>query len=312
MRIICQVCGQQAAEKINTRKHLWFYCLHCSSAWSKKKATWVLKNYPIEYFTRVFKGNSLNNAKNLQDEKIYNYMASEDHIAAHEKRKVYERFVNKILKPLGINVNDKTILDISGGNGSFGHQLELEGARVVITEFNRSTVEFARQRYGLEALTYDFNSDDISTIFAGRKFDIILLRAAIMFCVDIKKLIAELRGITNENALIIVESSVNPNTRSIIEWQNDEYNLLRLYSPRFLEETFLKEGLKVVYSKERPLEEAMFISNYRSESFQKFSLHYKLHLLFWKYFYLITIYLLKRIPRSNKEEAHDFVLKFDK
>lgn len=308
MGLSCKICGFEKTTKLNTQKHYWYYCNNCKSAFSKKKNHWLLRQYPLEKVISVIKGKR---HQSLEDnQKIYDYMVTQGHIEHHEKRRLYERFVDKLVNPIGLGLTGKSVLDISGGNGSFANKLKNEGANLVLTEFNQASVDFAKKHYNLEAIKYDFNSDNISALLGVRKFDIILLRAAIMFCVDLEKLFKELKLISKDETIIIIESSVIPNSRVVIEWQKDEYNLLRLYSSEFLRTVFKKSGLKVIFDQPRPNDEDRLISNYRTDEFRNYSIHYKIHVLFWKYFYLVPI-LFKGLPKSNLEEAHDFVLKYD-
>jgi tRNA A58 N-methylase Trm61 len=145
-----------------------------------------------------------------------------------------------------IEIGGKRILDISGGNGYFAKMLGKYGAKIAMTEYNEKSVEYARNIFQIEAVKFDFNQDCISSLFKGT-FDLVLLRAAIMFCLNPRKFLDDLKEIIHKDTLIIVYDSVLPTLGAFLRWQLDDYTYLILYRPETLEKVFEKQGFGLVF-----------------------------------------------------------------
>ena len=175
---------------------------------------------------------------------MYDYMAlqAEKHNRRHDRIGLFDFFTSNILQRNGIQLRGKNVLDVSGGNGYFAKQLQdYGGCRVVLTEYNQLSVDYAREKYGLEAVRFDFQKDCISDLFS-EKFDLVLLRFAIMFCLDPAKFFRDLRRIIHENSLIVIQGSVVPSLGVFLRWEFDDYTYLILYDPDVLINIIKGEG----------------------------------------------------------------------
>ena len=95
----------------------------------------------------------------LDQEKMYDYFIEPDHIAWSEREG--KEFITDYLLPSGLDVTNKSLIDISGGNGHFIKQVENLGATITLTEINKKTIEYARQQHGFETFEFDINEHDL-------------------------------------------------------------------------------------------------------------------------------------------------------
>jgi 2-polyprenyl-3-methyl-5-hydroxy-6-metoxy-1,4-benzoquinol methylase len=172
-------------------------------------------------------------------------MANENHTQSHIDGGVFEKFMEQIVKRQNISLKGKSILDISGGNGSFAKNLESQGARVVLTEYSQASVNYAREHYGVKAECFDFQSDSIQEIF-HEKFDLVLLRAAVMFCEDIPRFANDLKKILHPDSQVVLEGVEPPTPAAFLRWQFDDYTYLRMYQVKSVVEFFEKSGYELL------------------------------------------------------------------
>ena len=244
---LCQVCGNKKTISVNTYKHKWLYCNLCGSASRQRKKRYLFSFTPRFFLKLIPKLKLLvENPEVIDDNsKIYDYMATENHIKRHQVMKVFENFMDGMIRKYKINIDGKRILDISGGNGSFIKQFEKYGAVVAMTEYNENSVDYAKNNFHIEAVKFNFNKDSINDLFK-RVFDLIFLRAAIMFCSDLNKFLIGLKRIIHGHTLIIVYDSISPSLGTFLRWQIDDYTYLVLYKPETLIKIFEGQGFELI------------------------------------------------------------------
>lgn len=258
----CPFCKKTDTFSINTYKHLWQVCNHCGCASSHKKEyhPFVTK-FPFALLTsqNIDRKEELismlfgNQATLENSNAIYDYFTSDLHIQYSINS--VQPFVDDIIKRYEIEVKDKNILDISGGNGHFINEFKKMGANVSITEFNTKSVEYIKSNLGIDAYHFDFNKDTLSNVIPSKKFDIIFLRAAIMFCNDLKKFLTQLKPLLNPNAKIIYTQSVLPTLGVLMRTQFDEYNYQHLYQPETLVSIHEQMGYSLIHTHSDPDQE---------------------------------------------------------
>ncbi|HEY6161574.1 MAG TPA: class I SAM-dependent methyltransferase, partial [Bacteroidia bacterium] len=231
-------------------KHIWHCCNGCGSAsrddlpdyestFSFKFSYKTLKKHKPPMATSIGR----NEAVADDPSRLFDYMASDRHVQLHkEQHKIFDTFKKDILERYNLDVRGRSVLDISGGNGSFAKELQGLGASVAMTEFNQKSVEFAREKFHIDSRRFDFNSDDIGELFSDLKFDFVLLRFAVMFCRDIGKFIDSLRPILNPGAIVVVNGSTEPTLGTMLRFQYDDYAYLVLYNSKALDERFAVKG----------------------------------------------------------------------
>lgn len=213
----CPICGAGTSATIETHHHSWQYCQQCDSA--------------------------LSHAKNqLEDpQAIYDFFIDPKKVQYDQE--MGRRYIPLLQQVLG-DLGGRHVLDVSGGSGGFVQALRDAGAVPYLTEFNANSVAFAREKLGVAAQQFDFNADSIDRLFENT-FDVVLLRAAIMFCLDVPQFIRDLKDILKPGALVFYES-IGPTLSSIIRSQSDNYSYLALYSSRYLIEKHADAGFTLL------------------------------------------------------------------
>jgi ubiquinone/menaquinone biosynthesis C-methylase UbiE len=239
--------------EVKTLKHIWYCCNACGSAsrddrpdfehtFAFRTSVKTLTKHKPPMATSIGR----NKAIETDVSKLFDYMASDRHVELHKQQyKVVEGFLETVIRRYGIDVKGKSILDVSGGNGSFIKEFEAMGARVALTEFNQKSVEFARERFGVDARRFDFNADHIGELFKDKKFDLVFMRFAVMFCLDMSQFLERLKPLLNPGALIVVNGSTEPSLGTMLRFQYDDYAYLVLYDPGALKDIFSKNGFEL-------------------------------------------------------------------
>jgi SAM-dependent methyltransferase len=186
---------------------------------------------------------------------IYDYFVAEDHIrysveTAHE-------FLEKHVRRHGIEIAGKSILDVSGGNGHFIAEFARLGAKVALTEINDRAIEHARKTNGFEVFRFDFNRDHIDQIARG-PFDLLLLRAAVMFCADLEGFVCDARKLLAPGGLVIVNHCVVPTLGTLARVQLDEFSYHALRQPETIERIFCERGFQLV-SREDETDPSLYV-----------------------------------------------------
>ena len=82
--------------------------------------------------------------------------------------------VIKRLHELGLSLEGKSILDVSGEPGFFASDVKSLASKVVVTSFAKEVADAMTKYLDIGALTYDFNNDILSEVIKNSKFDFIL------------------------------------------------------------------------------------------------------------------------------------------
>lgn len=218
----CTYCESTNTFQINTYKHLWTLCQDCGTAIRKLKDKFIFSFIPIRQL-------KVNEELFSDVSKIY-----DDHYLNEKKmiadRRAADKFHKKYFIDRNMLIEGLNILDISGGAGHFINEFQKYGASVALTEFNKVSVDFARERYNINAHRFDFNTNSINQIF-NEKFDIVLLRCAYGFCIDVDKFLKDLKNILNKDALVIWTHNYQPSIGFFLRWQIPSYIQLILHQP---------------------------------------------------------------------------------
>ncbi|RCK26737.1 hypothetical protein TH8_08500 [Thalassospira profundimaris] len=153
--------------KIQTYKRVWSICEVCGTAIPTQKTRYPFAFLPFSDLK-----------KNVQTaEGMYDYFTTDVHID-HAKIEA-DQFYKRYLKDSQIDFGGKSILDVPGGNGFFINWFsEHLGARPSLAEYNKKTVEFAKQTHSFDCIVeYDMNADRLSEK-VQKKFDIVVPRHA--------------------------------------------------------------------------------------------------------------------------------------
>lgn len=233
---ICKTCHKQDTFTLDTYKRFWHCCRVCGTAVSEQKTFYPLAILPYA---------DLKKKKELDEEKMYDYFIERPHIEWSEHEG--QEFITDYLRPSGVDVSDKDLLDISGGNGHFIKQIaKIGAARITLTEINKKTIEYIRQNHNFEVLEYNLNQHDLPTV-TGRRFDIIFARACIMFAKDIGKFADEIKRSLVPGGIVMINHSVIPTLGVMLRTQFDEFSYFVLRWPQTIIDEFCKHGLELRY-----------------------------------------------------------------
>lgn len=229
----CRECGASNLRRLTFYKRYWDLCGTCGAGSPEQR-----DRYPFAFLP----GPGFKKPPAQDEQSIYDYFVQESHIrysigTAHE-------FIKQYIDPNGIELRGKSVLDVSGGNGHFLKVIEGRGAHVAMTEINKLAIDHARQTHGFDVYEFNFNQRRINNVVT-KKFDIVMLRAAIMFCNDLRQLVGDLTSILNPGGLVIVNHSVIPTLGVMLRTQLDEFSYAILRQPETVVGHFEKAGFRV-------------------------------------------------------------------
>lgn len=248
--MICKVCGSDRIKKINTYKHYWHVCEQCNSMEREKKKNFLFeKIFPFilskklpGYFSDLFPS-AFDESKQGTS---YNYYADMGNTkeGLGTKWQGEAQLVLNTLNKFGVNIKDKSVLDISGGPGFVANNFSNIAQYILLTEFSQIAVDGMRKFLSIDVEKYDYNSDSLDSI-TNKKFDVILVRFSINFCNNLEKFVKEAKKLLNNEGIIYVEY-VEPNKGSILRWQFDNYTYNILYGIKIFESVFNKNGFETI------------------------------------------------------------------
>jgi ubiquinone/menaquinone biosynthesis C-methylase UbiE len=179
---------------------------------------------------------------------MYDYFVRPEHVeySINEAK----RFVERYVRPGHVSLQGKSVLDISGGNGHFLKELFQERPeRVVLTEINEKAIDYAVQQVGVDCKYFDFNRHALTDVVQG-PFDVVLMRACIMFCADLDRFLESLRRVITPAARVVVQYSVCPTLGVLIRVQSDGFSYHTLRQPATVIAHFERHGFHVVMEEE--------------------------------------------------------------
>jgi len=249
----CSYCNSFSTTKIDSYKFIWKICSNCGCAESYKKESYPLDfmKYPLSKYLekkswkqtrdRLLK----NDVVDEDNSKIYDYFTNENHIKLSKEDAL--EFNQNVLEKYSIDINNKKILDISGGNGHFIKYFQDKyNCDCTLTEYNKNALEYASSTLNIKTQYYDFTKHKFTDFFDNNQFDVIFIRASIMFMDDLSTVLEDLSTVLKDDGIIIINYSVTPTLGTILRTQFDEYNYKHLYSKTFIVETLERYGFNSI------------------------------------------------------------------
>jgi hypothetical protein len=235
----CSICQSKNVSTINTYKHLWRVCNYCGVAFSRAKKRLPLSFLPFS---------QLKNQKELLENpsKVYKFSnPSEEAIKEAEEQAAL--LSDEWINLCKIDLTGKKLIEISGGNGHFLNSLRKFSIKPFHTELNPSDVEYVKTKLKIDSKPFNFYKNNLQNIFPD-KFDIILLKGNLEFCLDIKNFLSNIEENTKPGTLIIVVTSV-PTLGNFLITQFDDYNQLVLYQKEPLLKIFKESGYSMLWER---------------------------------------------------------------
>jgi 2-polyprenyl-3-methyl-5-hydroxy-6-metoxy-1,4-benzoquinol methylase len=195
---------------VSTLFHKW----HTIEDGAVIKENWVLKTLKK---LKVFRKTQFS---------VYDYFTSEEHLKWSLQEA--EEVSNRVVSLYCLELNGKSILDVSGGNGIVANTLKQRfGCTVVMTEVNSSAIDYSKS-LNIETHFWDFES---RTPHFEKKFDVIFLRACIMFLSNLDEFLDKLHNLMAVGGIIVIEHSVHPTLGVFLRVQRDPYTYKILRNP---------------------------------------------------------------------------------
>lgn len=239
----CRECHEKhKVVEITVYKRTWLFCGACGSASSLKE-----KKIPPLFFLPF---DFLKRRKVVTEENIYDYFSTDAH--KNVSKRNYDAFMRIFSKHLG-GFEEKNIMEISGGSGHFLKFFERNSNYLLLTEFNKKAVEFAQKKLKLDAVNFDFNTDDIVDCINNHKqnlkFDFVFMSACSMFCNDLGVFTSSLKNILNPEAKIILFANVEPTLGVAVRTHFDDFTYYILRTKDRLR-SYFEEGFNLIEESE--------------------------------------------------------------
>ena len=246
--IVCPICKGAKFSSVRTYKHDWHQCDVCETVMRERRPHYTLDIAPIRWLIkhtildRIYGRTLLRVHEVVAQENVF-YDLYGDVAAAGTNGTKWEPLAAMRLADFarhGIDINNKSVLEISGGPGFLAQVMQKVAKRVVVTEFSRSAAEGMAKHLGVEAVKFDYNSDRIDDRVTG-PFDVVLIIYSIAFCNDVRGFLRSLKNVMHESTVVYVCHS--PGTLGLmLRWQFDEYTHTRCWTEDALAGCFAEIG----------------------------------------------------------------------
>lgn len=164
-----------------------------------------------------------------------------------KKREAYFSEVNNIRSWLGkngVDLKSNSVLDMSGGPGTFTHLLNGEFGKMTVTEYERETVSAMKEFLnGVRVFRADLNDDWVD----DEVFSLVLYRACIVFCRDFQKHFEQMKDRIADNGYVYIQSAL-PSLGNTLRYQYEDYTYNVLYSEDYVRGVLEESGFEVVDS----------------------------------------------------------------
>lgn len=315
----CKICEKDSFfEKINTYKHVWFYCKKCKNIFSEKKIIKdsYLKKILVNFLSKITKQNRLKKlllSNNTSTDEVYdyrnnitgdgNYFPSENNF--DNKWSVYDKDFINYLKNHNIDLNSKKILSVSDEPGLIVNELKKYTSinNITLTAFDQKTSNFMSEKLNCNVKKFDLNNDKLSEI-VDEKFDLIFFRSTLNFNLNFDSLLYELNKISNNHSKIIFNFH-SPTTASCLMWMFDDYTLLSLININYLKPIFKKNDFEIIFNNKVIFNPRKYYYN----SISKKIFYYPFYLIYLIQFIIKNILKKTEFKISINEIGYKLVLK---
>lgn len=321
MSYVCKICLSKSFEKINTYKYFWHSCNDCGNTFSSQKNNYPLSSFIFSFPIKLFNKLSFNKLNFLErdylkiqkvnDDKSSFYSDYEDLLKNDDPSlKMWSEEFNITANRLAeenIKFDNKDVLVISGGPGIVANDISKVANKVLVTEFSDITCKAMTDYLGLKTVKYDINTDKLDKVVKGKKFDIIIVKSVIGFCLDLENFFDSLTKVLVENDGIVYINHDSPTFGQMLFYQFDEYTPLVMLQ----KETFLR----VLYKNSNWFKIKEYENKYNVYLFRilqggwKNKVCYIFRTIFWIYYSLVLLMPGKNINRELCSKSFTYILK---
>lgn len=246
--VVCSNCSGVNFSTVPTYKHFWHRCNDCGTVHRERRARYPLDIPPFRtlitrtVLNKIF-GRTLLPVQEVVEEGRKYYDFYDQAAAEGAAGTKWEPLTNQRLADFakhGIELAGRTVLEISGGPGFLAKAMQGVAKRVVVTEFSQQAAEGMAQSLGIEAVKYDYNSDNLEQCVKG-PFDVVLIIYSIGFCNDLRAFVHELKALIHDRTVIYVCHS--PATLGLmLRWEFDDYTYNRCWELETMARRFAEIG----------------------------------------------------------------------
>lgn len=259
----CPYCASSAAERpvFLTFKHQWVRCTACGTMQRENRDVYPAQGL-IAFLSKSGMGKRLADRlfkpfMRRRDREVVgysNYGEEYDWVFGSGvdtdpframKRVRYRREADEIVELFagqGVDLATKSVLDVSGGPGSFARLIKDKVAKITVTEYDQSSVTGMLARVAdVRMFQADLNEDWTD----DETFDVILYRSCVYFCTDIEKHISQIWTRVRPGGFVFINTNM-PSMGNMLRWQYEDYTLRVLYAPTVLQKILERQGFETV------------------------------------------------------------------
>jgi SAM-dependent methyltransferase len=262
MTSVCRYCEDTKSQVIRYAnfKHFWHRCSACGTMWRQGKdrlpgSTFLSIIEKIPLLSKIVRKLLPEYVKrqNLEVATYENYGAAFHRIfdpspgleMFEVKRKRYlaeaSDFLSLIIKHR-LDVAEMSLLDVSGGPGTFAHFIHGSVGKVAVSEYSAETVNAMRSYLtGMRVLQADINKPWPE----NDTYDAILYRSCLYFCNDFKTHLKDIHQRIRPGGLIYICTTA-PSLGNSLRWQYEDYTHNVLYSEKTVTDTLENEGFSIL------------------------------------------------------------------
>ena len=151
--------------------------------------------------------------------------------------------VRRQIESLGLELEGKVILDISGEPGFFAQDAREVCETVDVTAFAEEVALAITDVLSISAKKYDFQSDNLNILYEQAAYDFIFVRYAIGFCENLDSFIHQCQQLLRKGGVVYI--SFSPASRGVLaRWMFDDYTYLRQFTLEYLTKSFVDRGFQ--------------------------------------------------------------------
>lgn len=141
-----------------------------------------------------------------------------------------------------ISLRDKSILDVSGGPGTFAHFMKNEVGSISVSEYDPTTVAAMQELLpGVRVFQADLNDR-----WTDREsFDVALYRSCIVFCRDLPGHLDQFIERLNDGGYVYIYTA-RPTLGNTLRWQYEDYTMSVMYDQSYVHKLVTDRGFQVI------------------------------------------------------------------
>lgn len=251
----CSYCNSSNITVVNSYKHHWISCNDCNNVKRIRKDKYFFDKKIFK--SVIYRTQNWNICEAIlpkqevinEETKYYDYYF--DTAKKGIQGTKWEKVVNDTLKKLidlKIDLNNKTVLDISGGPGFLTAEIKKQAKKAILTEFSQLAVDGMAKALNIDAVKYDYNTDKLEEVIK-EKIDVVLIIYSIGFCNNLPDFLSSLKKVLHKDSVVYIAYSP-PTLGLMLRWQFDEYTYNMCYTYESMRRCFAEIGMFETYAED--------------------------------------------------------------